>query len=341
MQTLEEIRALCAALLPGDNAAEQAISRRQAQLTKPAGSLGRLETLAAWLGRWQGREMPRLERVAVHVFAGNHGVVARGVSPFPAAVTAQMVTNFAQGGAAINQIAQVAEAELRVFPLELEKPTADICTAPAMTEAEFLAAFNAGHDSVVPEMDLLCLGEMGIGNTTAGAALAAALFGADGAASLGAFWAGRGTGVDDDGLRRKREAIDTAIAFHGAALGDPLEAIRRLGGREMAAILGATLAARRHRVPVLLDGFVCNAAASPLVRMAKGGLDHTIIAHASAEHGHKALIARLGMQPLLDLGMRLGEATGAALAVPILRAALACHAGMATFAQAGVANRDA
>lgn len=338
---LDGIRALCAALLPGDDAAEAAIAARQAQLTKPAGSLGRLEALVGWLGRWQGREMPRLDTVAVLVFAGNHGVVARGVSPFPREVTAQMVENFARGGAAINQLAVVAGATLRVVPLELERPTADLCTAPAMTEAEFMAAFNAGHDAVAPELDLLCLGEMGIGNTTAGAAVAAALFGADGAASLGAFWAGRGTGVDDAGLRRKREAIDAAIAFHGAALGDPLEAIRRLGGREMAAILGATLAARRHRVPVLLDGFVCTAAAAPLARLAKGGLDHALIAHASAEHGHKALAGRLGMAPLLDLGLRLGEASGAALAVPILRAALACHAGMATFAEAGVAGRDA
>ncbi len=341
MQSLQEIRALCDALLPGDGTAEATIATRQAQLTKPLGSLGRLETLAGWLGRWQGRDMPRLDRVFVHVFAGNHGVVERGVSPYPPSVTAQMVANFSHGGAAINQISAVAGATLRVVPLELQAPTTDFCTAPAMTEAEFIAAFTAGHDSVTPEMDLLCLGEMGIGNTTAGAALAAALFGADGAASLGAFWAGRGTGVDDNGLRRKREAIDTAIAFHGAHLGDPLEAARRLGGREMAAILGATLAARRHRVPVLLDGFVCTAAAAPLAWLAKGGLDHTLVAHASAEHGHKALIGRLGMQPLLELGMRLGEASGAALAVPILRAALACHTGMATFAEAGVAGRDA
>ncbi|RKK01341.1 nicotinate-nucleotide--dimethylbenzimidazole phosphoribosyltransferase, partial [Teichococcus wenyumeiae] len=229
MNSLDQIRTLCASPLPGDDTAAAAIAARQAQLTKPPGSLGRLEELAAWLGRWQGREMPRLDRVAVLVFAGNHGVVARGVSPFPASVTAQMVANFAAGGAAINQLAAVAGASLQVVPLELEHPTADLCTAPAMTEAEFLAAFTAGHDAVAPEMDLLCLGEMGIGNTTAGAALAAALFGADGAASLGAFWAGRGTGVDDAGLRRKREAIDTAIAFHGAALGDPLEAARRLG----------------------------------------------------------------------------------------------------------------
>lgn len=340
--TFAEIRALCAAPLPGDEAAAGAAAARQAMLTKPPGSLGRLEALVAWLARWQGRAMPRLERVEVLVFAGNHGVVARGVSPYPAAVTAQMVANFAAGGAAINQLAAVAGAALRVIPLALDRPTADFTTAPAMTEEEFAEAFTTGHDAVVPELDLLCLGEMGIGNTTAGAALAAALFGADGAASLGAFWAGRGTGVDDAGLRRKREAIDAAIACHGAALGDPLEAARRLGGREMAAILGATLAARRHRVPVLLDGFVCTAAAAPLARLApgthNGGLEHATVAHVSAEHGHRALIGRLGMAPLLDLGMRLGEGSGAALAVPLLRGALACHTGMATFAEAGVST---
>ena len=338
MITFAEIRALCAAPLPGDEQAAAAVAARQDILTKPPGSLGRLEALAAWLGRWQGREMPRLERVAVLVFAANHGVVARGVSPYPAAVTAQMVANFAAGGAAINQLAAVAGAALRVVPLALDRPTADLATAPAMSAEDFAEAFAAGPDAVEPGLDLLCLGEMGIGNTTAGAALAAALFGADGAGSLGSFWAGRGTGVDDAGLRRKREAVDAAIAFHGAALGDPLEAARRLGGREMAAILGATLAARRHRVPVLLDGFVCTAAAAPLARLAKGGLDHAIVAHVSAEHGHRALLGRLGMAPLLDLGMRLGEGSGAALAVPLLRGALACHAGMATFAQAGVSE---
>jgi nicotinate-nucleotide--dimethylbenzimidazole phosphoribosyltransferase len=338
MHSLDDIRALCTALLPGDDAAASAIAARQVQLTKPPGSLGRLESLVGWLGRWQGREMPRLDRVAVLVFAGNHGVVARGVSPYPASVTAQMVANFASGGAAINQLSAMAGATLRVIPLDLETPTADFCTAPAMDEQGFMAAFNAGHEAVEPGMDLLCLGEMGIGNTTAGAALSAALFGADGAASLGTFWAGRGTGVDDAGLARKRAAIDAAIAFHGAALGDPVEAARRLGGREMAAILGATLAARRHRVPVLLDGFVCTAAAAPLARLVKGGLDHATIAHASAEAGHGALASRLGMAPLLDLGLRLGEGSGAALGVPILRAALACHTGMATFAQAGVSE---
>jgi nicotinate-nucleotide--dimethylbenzimidazole phosphoribosyltransferase len=332
--SLDALRAACATLPEGDAAAEAAVQARQAQLTKPAGSLGRLEALVAWLARWQGRAMPRLERVEVLVFAGNHGVVAQGVSPFPAAVTAQMVANFTHGGAAINQLAAAAGARLRVVPLALERPTADITEAPAMTEAEFLEAVQAGAGAVPPGADLVCLGEMGIGNTTAAAALAAALFGGDGGA-----WAGRGTGLDDAGLLRKRMAVDAALRRHATAAADPLEAARCLGGRELAAILGATLAARQRGIPVLLDGFVCTAAAAPLARLHPLGLAHAEVAHVSAEAGHRRLLQALGLLPLLDLGMRLGEASGAALAVPLLRAALACHAGMATFAEAGVAGK--
>lgn len=318
----------------GNDAAAQAVRDRQTTLTKPPGSLGRLEDIVAWLARWQGRPMPRLERVEIIVFAGNHGVTAQGVSPFPAAVTAQMVANFAAGGAAINQLAAVAGAALRVVPLALDTPTTDFTTAPAMTPAEFQSALAVGFDAVAPGSDLLCLGEMGIGNTTAAAALAAALIG-----GTGADWAGRGTGLDDAGLRRKQAVIDQALALHQAVLGDPLAAARCLGGRELAAILGAVLAARRHGIPVLLDGFVCTAAAAPLARLVAGGLDHTLVAHVSAEAGHRRLVAALGQEPLLDLGMRLGEASGAALAVPLVRAALACHTGMASFAEAGVSDR--
>ncbi|MXP64140.1 nicotinate-nucleotide--dimethylbenzimidazole phosphoribosyltransferase [Roseomonas sp. M0104] len=332
--SLATLRAAALAPPPGDEAAAAAVAARQAQLTKPPGSLGRLEELAAWLARWQSRAMPRLERVQVLVFAGNHGVAARGVSPYPAAVTAQMVANFAAGGAAINQLAALAGAALRVVPLALERPTADITAAAAMAEAEFLDAVATGAASLDPAADLLCLGEMGIANTTAGAALAAALFG-----GRGADWAGRGTGVDAEGLSRKQAAVDAALAQHPEARRDPLEAARRLGGRELAAILGATLAARHHRIPVLLDGFTGTAAAAPLALLAPGGLDHARIGHVSAEAGHRRLLAALEQQALLDLGMRLGEASGAALAVPLLRAALACHAGMATFAEAGVADR--
>jgi len=332
--SLADLRAACRDLPAGNAAAAAAALARDAILTKPAGSLGRLEEVVAWLARWQGRTPPRLDRIEVLVFAGNHGVTAQGVSAYPSAVTAQMVANFAAGGAAINQLAGVAGAHLRVLPLALDEPTADFTAAPAMSEAEFLAAVATGYDAVAPDADLVCLGEMGIGNTTAASALAAALYG--GGATR---WAGRGTGVDDAGLRRKQSAIDRALACHAKCLADPLACAATFGGRELAAILGAALAARRHGVPVLLDGFVSTAAAAPLAKLAPGALDHALAAHVSAEAGHRMLLAELGLRPLLDLGMRLGEGSGAAVAVLVLRAALACHTGMATFAQAGVAEK--
>jgi nicotinate-nucleotide--dimethylbenzimidazole phosphoribosyltransferase len=333
--SLADLRTACLDLPAGDPAAAAAVAARDAQLTKPPQSLGRLEEVVAWLARWQGRNPPRLERVEVLVFAGNHGVTAQGVSAYPAEVTAQMVANFAAGGAAINQLARTAGASLRVISLSLDKPTADFTQAPAMDEAAFLAAVASGHDAVAPEADLVCLGEMGIGNTTAAAALAAALF-----RGGGARWAGRGTGVDDQGLARKRKVIDQALARHAAVLGDPLAAAAALGGRELAAILGATLAARRQGTPVVLDGFVSTAAAAPLAKLRAGALDHALAGHASAEAGHRMLLDELRLAPLVDLNMRLGEASGAAVAVLILRAALACHTGMATFASAGVSDKS-
>ena len=332
---LETLRTACGALPVGSDGAAAAVRDRQAILTKPAGSLGRLEDLTAWLAKWQNRPIPRLDGVEILVFAGNHGVTDQGVSPFPATVTAQMVANFSRGGAAINQIARVAGAVLHVIPLDLDRPTSDFTAAPAMDEAGFLRAVTTGYDAVQPgKTDLLCLGEMGIGNTTAAAAMAAALFG-----GTGAQWAGRGTGIDDAGLRRKQAVIDTALHRHAAILHDPLRVAITLGGRELAAIFGATLAARHHGIPVVLDGFVCTAAVAPLARLTPGALDHAVLAHVSAEAGHRALAQALKLHPILDLGMRLGEASAAALVVPLLRAAVACHTGMATFADAAVDNR--
>jgi nicotinate-nucleotide--dimethylbenzimidazole phosphoribosyltransferase len=332
--SMSDLRAACLELPDGDASAAAAAARRQSELTKPPGSLGRLEEVVAWLARWQGRTPPRLDRVDIIVFAGNHGVTAHGVSAYPAEVTAQMVANFAGGGAAINQLARTADATLRVIPLSLEQPTADFTTAPAMDETEFLAAVAAGYDAVPPDSDLVCPGDMGIGNTTAASALAASLFG-----GRGVDWAGRGTGVDDQGIVRKRAAIDAALARQAGMIGDPLSAAAALGGRELAAILGATLAARRQRVPVILDGFVCTAAAAPLKKLRPDGLDHALAGHVSAEAGHRALLKELALAPLLDLDMRLGEGSGAAVAVLVLRAALSCHVGMATFAEAGVSGK--
>ena len=323
--------------LPGpDTASAEAAAARQARLTKPPGSLGRLEALAAWLAAWQGRHPPRLERVRIAVFAGNHGVVARGVSAFPAEVTVQMVANFRSGGAAINQLARAMSAELVVIPLMLETPTADFTAVPAMNEDELRKALDAGAAAVEPGLDLLCVGEMGIGNTTVAAALAAALF-----CGTGADWVGRGTGVDDSGLARKAAAVDAALALHGASLADPLAALRRVGGRELAAIAGAVLRARELRIPVVLDGFVATAAAAVWAKAQAGALDHCLAGHCSAEAGHRGLLERLKLEPLLDLGMRLGEASGAAVAIGVLRAAVATHTGMATFEEAGVSDKDA
>src|ERR1700675_2187707 len=328
------LRTACLDLPGGHSAASAAVAQREASLTKPPKSLGRLEDLVAWLAHWQGHVPPRLQRVDILVFAGSHGVTRRGVSAYPAEVTAQMVANFASGGAAINQLARTAGAQLRVIPLELDRPTADFTEQPALGEQEFLAAVNAGYEAVSPQCDLVCLGEMGIGNTTAAAAIAAALFGGG-----GNRWAGRGTGVDETGLARKRAVIDAALARHAALLKDPLAVAAAFGGRELAAILGATLAARRNTIPVLLDGFVCTAAAAPLAKLRADTLAHTLAGHVSAEAGHRMLLDELGLPPLVDLNMRLGEASGAAVALLILRAALACHTGMATFAEAGVSDK--
>ncbi len=336
--TLDDIRRLLAALPGADEAARATARAREPQLTKPPGALGRLEAVAEWLSAWQGRHPPTVEHVRLRVFAANHGIVARGVSAYPADVTAQMVANFEAGGAAVNQLARITGAELRVVALELDRPTADFTAAPAMTEVEFVGAFRAGMNALPAAADgptdLLCVGEMGIGNTTSAAAVCCALYG--GAAEL---WTGPGTGVAGAALDAKTRVVAEAVALHGPAAADGIEVLRRLGGRELAAMAGAVVAARLGRVPVLLDGFVAGAAAAALEATAAGALDHTLAAHVSAEPGHRALLERLDKVPLLDLGMRLGEASGAALAMSIVRAAAACHAGMATFAEAGVSDK--
>jgi nicotinate-nucleotide--dimethylbenzimidazole phosphoribosyltransferase len=329
----EEIRLLFADLPPPCATSAAAVRARDAQLTKPPGSLGRLEEIVEWLATWQGRAEPRIERPLVAVFAGNHGVVAQGVSAFPASVTAQMVANFTAGGAAINQICRSVGAGLKVYELALERPTRDFTQEPAMDEREAAATFAYGMEAA-DGADLLAPGEMGIGNTTSAAAIYAALYGGP-----AARWTGRGTGVDDTGLARKNAAIDAALSLHAGHLSDPLEILRRLGGREIAATMGAITAARLHRVPVLLDGYVACAAAALLHAVTPDAIAHCIAGHVSAEGAHREVLARLGKPPLLDLHMRLGEGSGAALAIGLVKAALACHAGMATFESAGVSGK--
>ncbi|MBN2629807.1 MAG: nicotinate-nucleotide--dimethylbenzimidazole phosphoribosyltransferase [Rhodobacteraceae bacterium] len=332
-QSLDQFRAALADLPGPDAGALAAASARNGQLTKPPGALGRLEDLAIWIGGWQGRERPKADAPQVVIFAGNHGVAARGVSAFPPEVTVQMVANFQHGGAAINQLSRAFGASMTVHPLDLDRPTADFTTQPAMTEAELCAALSIGWNAVNPQADVLVTGEMGIGNTTAAAAIACAILG-----GAPADWVGRGTGVDDHGLQRKACAVRDGLACHAGALADPLQVLRRLGGREIAAMAGAMARARVNRVPVVLDGFICCAAALVLHRAAPGALDHCVAGHVSAEAGHGRLLAALGKDPLLNLGLRLGEGSGAALALGVVQGAVACLSGMSTFAEAGVSG---
>ena len=314
-----------------DAAAQSSATERNSQLTKPPGALGRLEDLAIWYAGWRGDARPEIKSPQVIIFAGNHGVCAQGVSAFPPEVTVQMVANFEHGGAAINQLSKAFGAKMDVYPLSLDTPTADFTKAPAMTEEECVAALQTGWNAVDPNADLLVTGEMGIGNTTSAAAVAAAVLGGD-----AADWTGRGTGVDDAGLQRKTDVVAQGLALHDTS--DPLEALRCLGGRELAAMVGAIAAGRYHRIPVILDGFICSAAAATLAKVHDGALDHTVAGHLSAEGAHRRLLDEIGKEPLLSLGLRLGEGSGAALAIGVLKGAIACHSGMATFAEAGVSD---
>ncbi|MEM6887119.1 MAG: nicotinate-nucleotide--dimethylbenzimidazole phosphoribosyltransferase [Pseudomonadota bacterium] len=329
---LDAFRALLAEAPSSDQKARQAAVERNSQLTKPPGALGRLEDLAIWYAGWRGTDKPEILSPQVIVFAGNHGVAARSVSAFPADVTAQMVANFEQGGAAINQLSHTFGARMDVHALSLDVPTADFTEGPAMQPDDLLAALQSGWDAVDPATDVLVAGEMGIGNTTAAAALGAALFGGS-----AADWTGRGTGVDDAGFALKTAVVAEGLARH-AGRGDGLEMLRCLGGRELAAMAGAIAAARNCRIPVILDGFICSAAAAALEKTQVGSLDHCVAGHQSVEPGHARMLAALDKEPLLALELRLGEGSGAALALGILKGAVACLSGMATFAEAGVAT---
>jgi nicotinate-nucleotide--dimethylbenzimidazole phosphoribosyltransferase len=316
----DDIRALLKIMPKADVESAALAKAHEAQLTKPPGSLGRLESISEWMSTWQGNHPPKAQRIVVAVFAGNHGVVAQGVAAYPQAVTQQMVANFQSGGAAVNQICKSLDLGLKVFELALEHPTADITQEAALTEQECAATFAYGMEAIAGGCDLLCIGEMGIGNTTIAAAISYGLFG-----GKPEDWVGPGTGVDSEGIKRKADAIDRAVALHKDHLKDPLELLRRLGGRELSAMAGAILAARMERVPVLIDGYVATAAAAVLFAHDPTALDHCMAAHCSAEPAHRALLKKIGKEPILDLGMRLGEGSGAALAAGIVKAAVNCH----------------
>lgn len=344
-----------AACQPEDASARDLALTRQDQLTKPRGALGRLEDVAVTLAALQGRERPRIERPWFTVFAGDHGVVAEGVSAYPQAVTGEMLRNFVRGGAAISVLARTQGAPLElvdlgtavpiellpgVLHLNLGPGTANFAQGPAMSEAQCHAALTAGRDSAerarAEGADLYLGGEMGIGNTTTASALAAALTGTS-ATTL----AGPGTGLDAAGVQRKVQVIDQALALHRAHCEAPLEALRHLGGFELAALAGAYLACAQRGIPVLVDGFICSVAALCAVRLNPTCRPWLLFAHRSAEPGHLAVLQALGAEPLLDLGLRLGEGSGAAVALPLLRLACELHGGMATFAEAAVSDRPA
>lgn len=331
----DDIRKLVKDMPGPDLDAVAACRAREGQLTKPPGALGRLENITEWLCAWQAEHPPKQERVVVAVFAGNHGVVAQGVAAYPQEVTMQMVANFQHDGAAVNQICKSFDLGLKVFELALEKPTRDITQDAALDEAECAATMAYGMEAT-EGCDILCIGEMGIGNTTIAAAICNGLFGGE-----AQDWVGPGTGVDSKGLERKADAVRRAVALHKAHLGDPLEVLRRLGGRELAAMAGAVLAARLQRIPVILDGYVATAAAAVLFAMRPDALDHCVAGHLSAEPAHRRLLDKLGLKPVLELGMRLGEGSGAAMAAGIVKTAAKLHTGMATFASAGVSNKEA
>jgi nicotinate-nucleotide--dimethylbenzimidazole phosphoribosyltransferase len=336
-----------------DAHAETAARARQQQLTKPPGSLGRLEELACWLAARLRSPAPDMPRCEIFVFAGDHGVAARGVSAFPQSVTAQMLGNFARGGAAINVLACLEDCRIEVVDVGVasdEAPppgvrneriragTRDLSAEAAMTAEETLAALNVGErcarEAVHRGAQLLIAGDMGIANTTAAACLICALTGAPAERVVG-----RGTGVDDAGLARKREVVQGALA---RVLRDPsrtaIRILAEVGGLEIAAMTGFYLESARSGVPVLLDGYISSAAALAAVALEPGAQRWMLASHASAEAGHAVALEALGLDPLLDLGLRLGEGSGAALTLPILRAALALHRNMATFSEAGVAG---
>jgi nicotinate-nucleotide--dimethylbenzimidazole phosphoribosyltransferase len=331
----DDIRNLLPLLPEASEVSIAAVRERDVNLTKPQGALGRLEEIVEFLAAWQAKAVPSLDRPLVAIFVANHGVVKQGISAYPSSVTRAMMENFSNGGAAINQICASFGLGLKVFELALDLPTEDITEQPAMEEAAAAATFAFGMEAIAGGIDLLCLGEMGIGNTTIAAAIYYGLYG--GSAE---DWVGSGTGLDAEGLKRKIAAVEAAVTLHKDHLHDPLEVMRRLGGREIAAMAGAIIAARMERIPVVLDGYIVCAAAAILHALEPSSLDHCLAGHVSAEGAHRQVLQRLGKKPLLDLGMRLGEGSGAALSVALIKAALACHTGMATFADAHVATKN-
>lgn len=325
----DDFRDLLANLPPADEAAEARVRSLFARADKPKGSLGRIENIAAWLAAWSGRAPPAVNRPLVAIFAGNHGITRHGISPRAVAATASAVEFCAAGGAAINQVCIANDLGLKVFDLALHIATADITEDAALDERGCAATMAFGMEAIAGGADLICLGDLGVGNSTVAAALCVALFGGS-----GGDWVGPGSGADAAMQARKADVVDAALAFHGTALRDPLEALRRVGGREFAAIAGAIIAARMQKIPVLLDGFAATAAAAVLHAANPATLDHCLLASLSPEPGQRLAAERLGLIPLLDLGVSHGEGVGAALTAGLVKAAALTSSGMAAAVKA-------
>ncbi|WP_455478414.1 nicotinate-nucleotide--dimethylbenzimidazole phosphoribosyltransferase [Bartonella sp. B10] len=324
----DDFRALLTNLPVADEFFVILAKKRQKNLTRVQGTLGKLGDVAVWYAGWRGAEKPIITRPLVAIFSGNHGITDENVTSFPQSMTRKMVQNFAEGSSAINQICIAYDLGLKIFDLALEYPTMNITKDAAMDERSAAATMAFGMESIAGGTDLLCIGEMGIGNTTIASALCFALFGGE-----IEEWIENSAASEKEFYQRKITAIKTAVSLHQNHFDDPFEIMRCLGGREIAAMIGAILAARMEKIPVILDGFVTTAAAAVLHKMHPSALDHTIVGHVSFDPAHHKLLEKIGKKPLLNLDMCFGEGTGAAIAAGVVKAAVLTHAQMATFEQ--------
>lgn len=350
---MEHVFELAAAIAPLDATSMEQARARQQQLTKPPGSLGRLEEIAVQMAGITRRPLPAIKRKAVIVMAADHGVVAEGVSAYPSEVTPQMVLNFLHGGAAINALARHAGAEVVIVDIgvaaDLDHPgllsrkvargTANMALGPAMTREQALAAISAGIDVLESlgkqGVDLVATGDMGIGNTTASSAITASL-----TRTPVALVTGRGTGIDEEQLAHKIRVIERALTLNVPDPTDPLDVLAKVGGLEIAGLVGVIIAAAARSIAVVIDGFISGAAALVALGISPAVRDYLIAGHVSVERGHHFILEQIGLSPLLDLQLRLGEGTGAVLAMHLIEAAVRMHSGMATFTEAGVSNRE-
>lgn len=331
MELTAKVEHLLATAPAPDAESAAGVRARVEQVLRPSGAFARLDDIAVWLAGWQRTTRPGMNRPHVIAFAADHGVAAREVSAYPQQVTAAMLAALRDGTATLSALARTEHVAIDVVDVGVGRPTGDITIEDALDQARFAEAWAAGEAAVATiDADIVMFGEMGIGNTTAASAVAAALFGGD-----ISDWLGRGTGIDDDGLLRKRAAVNSAVKRGRGR--SPLEVLRVCGGAEIAALAGAIFTARCRSIPVILDGFVVTTAAAALHVMSPTALDHTIAGHRSPEPGHTLLLERLGKQPLLDLGLRLGEGSGALLALPLVRLAATAVVDVATFHEVGLA----